>query len=131
MYRNAAQLTYPLMQLGWHYVRMGVSIYNHPGTQVRVKIAAVGQLDGLTQASFRVQYDDIFEFDEKLKTDFVYYDCANFTRDIRVKRTNTTGNISLTVLSELPGDVNMLGDDNIPVTIVVSYPVHQDFRSQT
>ena len=68
-----------------------------PGTEFNVSIAALGQFNGLTQANIHLQSDQVFVFEILDESGLVNSTCTSVIRSIRVKRTNTTGNITLTI----------------------------------
>ena len=67
---------------------------------IEVKIAALGQLHGLTEADIKLSYDEqVFQPDSLEKTEAIHAHCSLISRAIHAKRTNTKGNISLTISS--------------------------------
>ena len=69
----------------------------YPGTRFNVSFAAIGIYNDMTRASVRLHYAEVFLYEQKDLSDFAYCTCTDLIRDIRPKRTNTSGNVTLTI----------------------------------
>ena len=90
-----------------------VSLY--PGTQLNKQVAAIGQLNGLTQANIVLTFDELFDTDEQDLNEFISTNCTNIMRDIHVKTSNTQASIYLAVFDNSLGQLI-----TYPITIVVN-----------
>ena len=85
--------------------RTETSVSLYPGTQMKVQVAAIGQLKGLTQANIVLSYDELFDTDERDLNDFISANCTSITRDIRVEAFNNQGTISLFAFDSFLGQL--------------------------
>ena len=91
-----------------------VSIFPGEGP-ISVKIAALGQLQGLTEATVKLSYDSaVFDPNAKDNSDFINASCTSISVNIPVRRSNVQGNIYLTVSDNLIPETT-----NSPVVIKV------------
>ena len=90
-----------------------VSLY--PGTQLKVQVAALGQLKGLTQTNLALTYDELFDTDERDLNDFISANCTSITRDVHVEASNTQGTISLAAFDNFLGQLA-----TVPITVVIN-----------
>ena len=76
---------------------------------ITVKIAAHGQLQGLTQANIKLSYDSaVFDPDAKDNSEFINASCTSISVNIPVKRSDAQGNIKLTVSDDfIPENINL------------------------
>ena len=86
----------------------------YPGTRFNVSFAAIGLFDGMTRASVRLHYAEVFLYEQKDLSDFANCTCTDLIRDIRPKWTNTSGNVTLTI-----SDYIDQSPPQIPITIMV------------